>query len=98
MEAPEFPLPTGRYIVTGGREMTAVLTVKEDNTWELSDGRLYDVTHLPCRSARYRPKGGGSPATAKPANFPVRPGASMPSVEGTEKQDYAVLFVTAIAV
>ena len=34
----------------------AVLTVEDDN-WELDSGAtLYDVTHLPCRSARYTPK------------------------------------------
>mmetsp|Transcript_32323 Transcript_32323/g.53476 ORF Transcript_32323/g.53476 Transcript_32323/m.53476 type:complete len:212 (-) Transcript_32323:95-730(-) len=97
MEAPDFPIPAGRYLVTGGRETTAVLTISKDNTWELSNGaRLYDVTHLPCRSARYTPNGDGSPATANPGNFPVKPGASMPTVEGTNKHDYSVIFVTAI--
>ena len=37
-------------------------------------GTLYDVTHLPCRSARYTPAEGGTctPAQANPKDFPVR--------------------------
>ena len=98
MEAPDFPLRPGKYEVTGGRSVTAVLTVRADQTWELSGGaRLYDVTHLPCRSARYVPgDGNGSPATAVRSDFPVVPGGPMPAVKGCEKQDYAVIFVTAI--
>ncbi len=83
--------------------MTTVLTVdpKDANgsqSWRLDDGaKLYDVTHLPCRSARYRPNsGGGSPTAAKPADFPVAPGAEMPAVQGCDKQDYAVLFVVGV--
>lgn len=98
MEKPHFPLPVGRYRVTGGRETTATLTVLPDFTWELDGGAtLHDVTHLPCRSARYRPESdAASPANANPAEFPVTPGAEMPVVEGCSKQDYAVVFVTAI--
>jgi hypothetical protein len=55
MEKPEFPLPTGRYIVTGGREVATTLTVDERGGWQLGEGTLSDVTHLPCRSARYTP-------------------------------------------
>ena len=53
---------------------------------------LYDVTHLPCRSAAYR---GGTcePRNANLNDFPVRPGAEMPKIDGCNKQDYAVLFV-----
>ena len=102
MEAPVFPIPAGRYVVTGGRETTAVLTVHaKDNAgvqhWELDQGAtLYDVTHLRCRSARYTPAAGGgscSPAKAQMSAFPVAPGASMPPVEGCNKQDYEVLIV-----
>mmetsp|Transcript_81906 Transcript_81906/g.240430 ORF Transcript_81906/g.240430 Transcript_81906/m.240430 type:complete len:218 (-) Transcript_81906:35-688(-) len=98
MEKPDFPVPAGRYLVTGGRETTAVLKVLADGSWELEDGaNLYDVTHLPCRSARYTPAegsgGSGLPGGARLEDFPVRPGAPMPPVEGCEKQDYAVLFV-----
>ncbi|MGE0642345.1 MAG: hypothetical protein AB7P24_01615 [Nitrospira sp.] len=102
MEQPTFPLPPGKYIVTGARKMTAVLTIHPtdshgDRRWELDQhATLYDVTHLACRSARYTPtKVGGScsPANAKQAAFPVAPGGTMPPVEGCTKQDYAVLIV-----
>jgi hypothetical protein len=107
MEKPTFPLRPGRYEVTGGREVTAVLTVHrpaKDGTqrWELADGaKLYDVTHLACRSARYTPVAASqkacSPANAPKAAFRVAPGRAMPPVDGCSKQDYAVLIVTAVA-
>lgn len=99
MEQPTFPLPAGRYLVTGGRLVTTGLTIYEDGRWKLDEGTLYDVTHLPCRSARYTPQENsptnsiGSPLSANPKDFPVIPGAIMPSVPGCNKQDYAVLFV-----
>lgn len=107
MEKPTFPLPPGRYLVTGGRAMTTLLTIDPPNgnerqqRWTLQDGTLFDVTHLPCRAARYNPDGKGkhniaSPANAKVSDFPVAPGASMPPIEGCSKQDYAVLFVLAV--
>src|SRR5258708_1240015 len=55
MEKPTFPLPPGKYLVTGDRKVTTVLTIqpkdKDSNQrWELADGAtLYDVTHLVCR-------------------------------------------------
>jgi hypothetical protein len=68
--------------------------------WQLDKGvTLYDVTHLPCRSARYTPASGNSPcspAAAPRGRFPVSPGAAMPAVEGCNKQDYAVLFVIGV--
>jgi len=94
MEAPKFPVAPGRYLVTGGRLVTTVLTIDYKGGWRLDDGKLYDVTHLPCRSARYTPTSeGGSPLTARQSDFPVTPGAEMPAVPGCNKQDYAVLFV-----
>ena len=98
MESPSFPVPPGRYLVTGGRSVTTGLTVQADGSWKLDEGTLYDVTHLPCRSARYNPidddnGAAGSPAAARLSDFPVRPGAEMPPIPGTKKQDYAVLFV-----
>ncbi len=102
MEQPSFPLPPGKYVVTGGREMTAILTVHPKDaagvqTWELDKGAtLYDVTHLRCRSARYTPAAAAnscSPAKAQRSAFPVAPGAAMPPVEGCTKQDYEVLIV-----
>jgi hypothetical protein len=105
MEQPEFPLPAGRYMVTGGRAATTVLTVDamaKDGTqrWALDGATVYDVTHLRCRSALYTPAAGAascSPTKAQVAAFPVRPGAPMPPVEGCHKQDYAVLIVIAVA-
>ena len=71
MEKPDFPITPGKYLVTGGRETTAVLTIGEDGGWTLANAdtkagapavTLHDVTHLPCRSARYvcLPSHGGS--------------------------------------
>jgi hypothetical protein len=106
MEKPTFPLAPGRYLVTGGREVTTVLTIHRPDTggnqrWELADNaKLYDVTHLACRSARYTPAGGEnscSPGSAPKAAFQVAPGQPMPAVQGCSKQDYAVLIVIGIA-
>ncbi|CAJ1392570.1 unnamed protein product [Effrenium voratum] len=97
MEQPE-PLPPGKYEVTGDREVTTTLTVFPKDSegkqkWELANGaKLFDVTHLPCRSARYR-GAACSAGAARNEDFPVRPGAMMPAVAGCEKQDHAVLFV-----
>lgn len=105
MEPPQFPLPPGKYLVTGAREVTAVLTIHPSDRngnrrWELADkATLHDVTHLGCRSARYTPAGGDgscSPANAQQAAFPVDPGAVMPAVKGCSKQDYSVLIVIGV--
>jgi hypothetical protein len=105
MEQPEFPIPPGRYVVTGGREVTAVLTVHSKGNdgvqhWELDSGAtLYDVTHLRCRSARYTPATTNntcSPANAPTTGYPVKPGAAMPAVNGCRKQDYTVLIVVGL--
>ena len=107
MEKPDFPVPPGKYVVRGDRGVMTVLTVHtadEDGArhWELGDGAtLYDVTHLPCRSARYTPTTNASACSAEEAQqaaFPVTPGGPMPPVEGCNKQDYTVLFVIAVAV
>ncbi|WP_447963580.1 hypothetical protein [Nitrospira sp. Ecomares 2.1] len=107
MEQPTFPIPPGKYLVTGDREVKTVLTIhppdkKGNSRWELDDqATLYDVTHLACRSARYTPASGDgscSPANVQKAAFPVTPGGAMPPVEGCQKQDYAVLIVIAVAV
>ncbi len=107
MEKPDFPLPAGKYIVTGNREVVTMLTVHPIDKggtarWELEDGaKLYDVTHLGCRSARYTPAisdNSCSPARAPRSAFRVTPGALMPPVEGCNKQDYSVLFVIGVAV
>jgi len=106
MEQPDFPLSPGQYQVTGGREVTTVLTIypddeQGDRRWELADGAtLHDVTHLGCRSARYTPAPGNescSPANAPRDAFRVAPGADMPPVAGCSKQDYAVLFIIGVS-
>ena len=104
MEPPAFPLPPGKYLVTGDREVTTVLTIHPadaggDSRWELGDhATLYDVTHLPCRAARYTSTtGAGSLANVHKTAFPVAPGATMPPIEGYDKQDYAVIFVIGVA-
>jgi hypothetical protein len=38
MEKPSFPLPAGKYMVTGDREVTTELTITEDNKWALKQG------------------------------------------------------------
>ena len=105
MEAPDFPMPAGRYLVTGNRQATAMLTVHEKGPdghqrWELNNNAtLYDVTHLGCRSARYTPLTSGgscSPTKARQSDFPVRPGAAMPPVDSCHKQDYQVLIVIGV--
>jgi hypothetical protein len=104
---PAFPLTAGKYLVTGDRDVTSVLTVhpKDKNgnqRWELADGAtLYDVTHLGCRSARYTPAQAAnacSPANAPTKGFPVNPGAAMPAANGCHKQDYTVLIVVGLPV
>ena len=106
MEKPDFSLPPGKYLVTGDRETVSTLTVHPMDDagamrWELDFGaNLYNVTHLPCRSARYRPTSANTqctPESVAKADFPVSPGAPMPAVKGCTKQDYSVLFVIAKA-
>lgn len=102
MEPPVFPLPPGKYLVTGDREVTTALTIhpaddRGDSRWELDDhATLYDVTHLPCRAARYTASGGDFPGHVPRTAFPVAPGAAMPPLDGCEKQDYAVVFVIGV--
>lgn len=101
MEAPSFPLPAGQYMVTGGRETTAVLTVQAPDaagkqSWNLADGAtIYDVTHLRCRAAVYTAVAGQSctPDKTPTGVFPMSPGVAMPGVEGCSKRDYQVLIV-----
>jgi len=105
MEKPTFPLPAGKYLVTGDRAVTTVLTIhpkdKDGNQrWELADGAtIYDVTHLGCRSARYTPMASHdscSPENARKTGYPVVPGVAMPDVKGCNKKDYAVLIVVGL--
>lgn len=107
MKAPEFPIPAGQYLVTNGESNVSVLTVEEPDAaggqaWALShDKTIADVTHGPCRSARYTPAGASgtcSPEDADQSVFPLVPGASPPDVAGCEKVDYAVLIIIGLPV
>lgn len=107
MESPRFPLPPGQYVVTGGREVTSVLTVSGPDaagkqSWSLLNGAsLYDVTHLGCRAAVYTAQATGQSCTPDKTPtevFPMRLDISMPEVEGCTKQDYQVLIVTGMMV
>ena len=107
MEGPQFPLPPGRYVVTGGRETTSVLTVaaadgEGNQAWTLDEGAtIYDVTHLRCRAALYTPR--DADAACTPDNtptevFPMSPDIAMPTVQGCSKRDYQVLVVIGMVV
>lgn len=104
MEKPSFPLAAGRYLVTGRRATTAILTVfpadkNGAQAWELGNkATIYDVTHLKCRSARYTPVASGScsPGTVSLSDFPVTPGGLMPPTDGCNKKDYTVLFIIGV--
>ncbi|MEM7426597.1 MAG: hypothetical protein AAF441_10905 [Pseudomonadota bacterium] len=107
MEKPLFPVPPGVYLVTGERETTTILTVHPPDAsgnrrWELANGAmLYDVTHLPCRSARYTPASTTdtcSPANIPMSSFPIEPGGKLPKIPGCKTQDFSVLFVIGVAV
>ncbi|MEM7120848.1 MAG: hypothetical protein AAF563_06205 [Pseudomonadota bacterium] len=107
MEAPRFPLPAGQYVVTGGRDVTSVLTVEPaDETgtqaWSLADGAtIYDVTHLGCRAALYTARSDGETCTPDKTPrdvFPMSPGVSMPTVDGCDKRDYQVLIVVGMLI
>ena len=107
MEAPEFPLPPGEYLVTGGRRVLSALIVypADDNgnqRWELEHGAsVHDVTHLGCRSAVYTPSSTEKMCTPENASrdaFRVAAGEPMPPVAGCHKQDYAVLIVVGLPI
>ena len=105
MEKPQFRLAPGQYLVTGGREVTTVLTIGAPDatgaqSWTLAEGNLDQVTHLACRSANYSPEVTGaacSPDKVQQSAFPVSPGATMPPVQSCAKRDYSVLFVVGLA-
>lgn len=106
MEAPVFPLPAGQYVVTGGREVTSILTVGAPDAagrqdWRLEGGAtIYDVTHLRCRAAVYTARAGQSctPDKTPTGVFPMSPDREMPSIEGCDKKDYQVLIVIGMIV
>ena len=107
MKAPEFPMPAGKYYVTNGEDQISLLTVEQpDNegkqAWSLSDDKtIADVTHGPCRSARYTPTGASSTCSPKNASlevFPLKPGESPPLVSGCDRKEYAVLIIFGLPV
>ncbi len=106
MKAPEFPIPAGQYYVTNGEGNISLLTVEEPDSegkqaWALTDGKtIADVTHGPCRSARYTPEaesGTCSPESADRSAFPLKPGEFPPLVSGCNRKSYAVLIVFGVA-
>jgi hypothetical protein len=102
MKAPEFPMPAGAYYVTNGEEHISLLTVEKPDAdgkqaWSLSGGKtISNVTHGPCRSARYTPEGSSgtcSPEDADRTVFPLKPGEAPPPVVGCNRKQYSVLIV-----
>ncbi|MEM6987666.1 MAG: hypothetical protein AAF499_14135 [Pseudomonadota bacterium] len=102
MKSPEFPMPAGEYVVSNGVSNISLLRVDEpaaagEQSWSLSDSMtIADVTHGPCRSARYRPRqtsGQCSPENAPQTVFPLGPGEQPPSVQYCDRKIYAVLIV-----
>ena len=105
MKAPDFPMPAGQFYVTNGEDHISLLTVEAPDaegrqSWSLSDDKtIANVTHGPCRSARYTPEGESASCTPENANqavFPLGPGDSPPAVSGCHKKEYAVLIVFAL--
>jgi hypothetical protein len=118
MEPPTFPLEAGRYLVTGGRQITTVLTVGEpkvdmnpststssssskqrqsqSQSWSLEDPKatLYDVTHLPCRSARYTQPTGTTVSSSSDADADAYPSTTrlqlLPPNEAANMSDFPV--------
>ena len=102
MHPPEFPMPAAQFFVTDGESGVGLLTVEPPDAngrqaWALSEGiTIGTVTHGPCRSGRYRPKGASgscSPANAPLSIFPLELGAEPPEVQGCDRLEYAVLIV-----
>ena len=102
MKAPNFPISAGQYYVTNGEEHISLLTVKQPDAegrqaWSLSNNKtIADVTHGPCRSARYTPEessGTCSPDDVNRTVFPLKPGEAPPLVRGCNRKQYSVLIV-----
>ncbi|KAH8092267.1 hypothetical protein JL720_5235 [Aureococcus anophagefferens] len=89
------PLPAGKYVVAaavhGARR-------RQGGGWTLRDGSLYDVTHLPCRSARYTPPPGGACCPRAPREgLPVTPGgAAMPASRALLEAGLRRLFIVGV--
>jgi len=100
-------MAAGKYYVTNGEEHISLLTVEKPDVdgiqaWSLSDGKnIANVTHGPCRSARYTPEGVTGTCSPKDADrkvFPLKPGESPPPVTGCIRDEYAVLIIFALPV
>jgi hypothetical protein len=107
MKAPKFPIPPGRYYVTNGEEHISLLTIEKPDhlgqqRWKLSDGKtIANVTHGPCRSARYTPQHGSGSCTPQDISleqFPLELGQQLPNVQNCDKMNYSVLIVFAFPV
>ena len=93
-------------MVTNAVDNISVLTVENPDVdgnqfWRLSWGRtLGEITHLKCRSARFRPlaKGGDcSPKLADQSAFPLQPDQDPPEVANCSREVYAVPIIFAVA-
>ena len=102
MKAPDFPITPGKYLVTNGEENASLLTIDPpdqngNQNWSLTDGMtIGDVTHGPCRSARYTPVGASGTCTPENADrsvFPLELGEELPAVKDCNRKIYAVLIV-----
>jgi hypothetical protein len=102
MRAPDFPISPGQYFVTNGEDQISLLTISPpdqngEQAWSLSDGKtIGDVTHGPCRSARYTPLGASgscTPENADLALFPLKPGEEVPEIVHCNRKIYSVLIV-----
>lgn len=102
MKAPDFPIPPGKYLVTNGEENASLLTIDPpdqngNQNWSLNNEMtIGDVTHGPCRSARYTPIGASGTCTPENADrsvFPLELGKELPAVKDCNRKIYAVLIV-----
>ncbi|XDZ65665.1 hypothetical protein AB8880_12195 [Alphaproteobacteria bacterium LSUCC0684] len=102
MKAPDFPISPGKYLVTNGEDHASLLTIEQPDKdgkqkWSLSDGKtIGNVTHGPCRSARYTPIGESGTCTPENADlsaFPLKPGEQLPPVSLCNRKIYSVLIV-----
>lgn len=102
MRSPDFPISAGKYYVTNGEDHISLLTIEPPDQngkqrWSLSDGKtISNVTHGPCRSARYTPEGASGTCTPENADlslFPLKLGETLPPVADCNRKIYSVLIV-----
>ena len=90
VEAPDFPLTPGRYLVTSSWLNTTVLVQSKSGHWSLENGTVFNVTHLP-DTDQMRDKG-AQQQQIHPI-FLWNLDQKMPAVQGCVKKGYAVIFV-----